>query len=142
MNINAVKKAITTQSTKARSAWGRGVARYALDLLDELEGRGITDIRDTAELERECLNGAADWRQYSEGGCSLCYDNDIAARLCTPAEIVKYYRGNPCGKRPNKSESSWLETQARALFQAFRLICDTIKEQETPTRVIDRSQVA
>lgn len=142
MNIKAVKKAVKEQTTKARSAWGRGVAKYALDLIEGLEERKITDLTATAELERECLNGAEDWRQYSEGGCALCYDEDIAVRLCSPSEIKKYYHGNPCGKRPNEHESSWLETQARALFQAFRLIYETIEDQETPTRVIDRTSAA
>ena len=32
------------------------------------------------------LNGAERWQEYSDGGCSLIYDGDIAARVCTPSE--------------------------------------------------------
>lgn len=142
MNIDKIKKAVKTQTTKARSYWDRGVAKYALEIIADLQERGITEANHSPEFLKECLNGAQDWKQYSEGGCALIADSDIAARLCSPSEIQKWYRGNPCGKRPNKSEATWIETQARALFQAARLIVDTIDELENPTRVIDRTKAA
>lgn len=142
MNINNIKKAIKTQTTKGRSYWARGVAKYALELLASAEERGYTDLSLNPNLTNILLNGAQNWKQYSEGGCSLISDNDIATRLCSPAEITKYYHGNPCGKRPNRSEDTWIDTQSRALFQAARLIVDTIDELENPTRVIDRTDAA
>ena len=60
------------------------------------------------------LNGARDWNEYSCGGCSAIYDEHIARRLCTPSELRRTYYGN---RRPNNRET-WLDVQARALFQA------------------------
>ena len=100
-----------------RSAWNRGVMRYALELINTVEiGKEIT--------EKNLLNGAKDWKEYSEGGCALIYDVDICHRLCTPSEIKKTHNGE---RRPNKQET-WLDTQARALYQAARLIMKIKKE--------------
>ena len=58
--------------------------------------------------------------QYSWGGCSLCYDVDIAARLCTPSELRKTRNGE---RRPNGREE-WLDVQTRAIHQAAnRIFC-------------------
>lgn len=109
---------------KQRSAWNRGVTVYALELLDSLEEAldgGYfypDDLQAPKVLEKALLNGANDWRQYSWGGCSLCYDADIADRLCTPSGLVKCKGGN---LRPNNQEE-WLDTQARALYQAARRV--------------------
>lgn len=65
-----------------RSAWGKAVTLYALDLLEDIQWYANDAERlplDGAELERWALNGASCWEQYSNGGCSLCYDADIAA---------------------------------------------------------------
>lgn len=112
--ISELREAIEKKS--ARSAWGKGVKEYALELIEEME--------DTAEFygspadKKELLNGAEDWSQYSCGGCSLIYDADIAKRLCTSSELKKSRNGE---RKPNKSEE-WLDTQARALHQASNLI--------------------
>ena len=100
-----------------RSAWNRGVMRYALELVNSVEiGEEIT--------EKKMLNGAENWHQYSEGGYALIYDVDICHRLCTPSEIKKTKDGE---RRPNKQET-WLDTQARALYQAARLIMKIKRE--------------
>lgn len=105
------------EARKARSAWDRGVTAYALDLVDDLEELAAHDGR-IPEPGEECrewmLNGASDWNQYSWGGSSLIYDRDIAERLCTPSELKKTRHGE---RRPN-SQEEWLDTQARALYQA------------------------
>ena len=94
-----------------RSAWNRGVMRYALELVNSVEiGEEIT--------EKNLLSGAKDWKQYSYGGCALINDELICRRLCTPSEIKKTKDGE---RRPNNHEN-WLDTQARALYQAVRLI--------------------
>ena len=102
-----------------RSAWNRGVMRYALELVNSGEiGEEIT--------EKRLLNGAENWHQYSEGGCALIYDELICRRLCTPSEIKKTRNGE---RRPNKQEN-WLDVQTRALYQAARLIMKIKKEAE------------
>ena len=102
-----------------RSAWNRGVVRYALELINSIEvGEDIT--------EKKMLNGAKDWKEYSEGGYAFIYDELICRRLCTPSEIKKTRNGK---RRPNKQET-WLDTQARALYQAAHLIMKIKEEVE------------
>ena len=115
IDINAIKNAIATR--RARSAWDKGVNLYALELLDNIRDLPETDSRQ--EIQKALLNGASDWSEYSYGGCALIYNGDIAARLCSPSEFRRTRGGQ---WRPNRRES-WLGVQARALYQAFRLIC-------------------
>ena len=109
------------------SAVGTGVAvavgtGAAVALLEELEL--LEELPKNVEygsiqsLEADLLNGAQDWNQYSWGGCSLIYDEDIAKRVCTLSELKKTRNGE---RRPNSREE-WLDTQARALSQAARHI--------------------
>jgi len=105
------------ESRKTRSAWSRGVKNYAIDLVDGLD--------DCANLTKEkLLNGASNWTEYSFGGCAFIYDADIAEALCTPSEL-KAKRGGDL--QPNSNET-WLDVQARALFQASNLILKTTKK--------------
>lgn len=114
-NYNSIREAL--EARKDRSAWHRGVTAYALELVDTLAERAAYEGRDP-QSRKECrdwmLNGAQDWSEYSYGGCSLICDGDIAARLCSPSELVKTRNGE---RRPNAREE-WLDTQARALSQA------------------------
>ena len=108
-----------------RSAWDKAVTQYALDLLEDIQWYANDAERlplDGAELERWALNGANNWHQYSWGGCSLCYDKQIAERVCTPSELKRKHGG---AYEPNSRET-WLDVQARALYQAIeriRVIC-------------------
>lgn len=109
------------ETRKDRSAWDKGVTLYALDLVMELEERVKYEKRNP-QSRRECLewllNGAQDWSQYSWGGCSLIYNDNIAKRLCNPSELKKTRDGE---RRPNRRED-WLDVQARALCQASKLV--------------------
>ena len=107
------------------SAWGRGVKSYALDILDDL--KQIADHECEAlqldgasfeQFENVALNGAENWQEFSRGGSALIYDGDIAKRLCTKTELKKTNDGE---KQPNSRET-WLDVQARALYQAARLV--------------------
>ena len=105
------------EARKDRSAWDKGVTKYAFELVEELEERAAYEGRNPAagaECKEWMLNGAQDWNSYSWGGSSLIYDGDIAERLCTPSELKKTRHGE---RRPNSREE-WLDTQARALYQA------------------------
>lgn len=125
--IDTIRASI--QQETHRSAWDRGVTAYALELLDDLDqliadGYFATqDLLDRSAVNEAMLNGAADWSQYSWGGCSLIYDEDIARRLCCPSELVKTRNGE---RRPNSREE-WLDTQARALYQASRRVLRHIR---------------
>ena len=119
----------TIESKPTRSAWDKGVKVYALELLESLE-EGIDggyidpeDLESPELLKKALLNGAADWAQYSRGGCSLIYDGDIAERLCTPSEYKRKRGGD---LQPNSREN-WLDVQARALYQAARWIINAAR---------------
>lgn len=116
MNIYAEIRA-QLDNHNPRSAWDRGVTAYALELVAALEEAAIYHGRNPepgAECRNWMLNGAQDWNQYSWGGSALIYNEDIAERLCTPSELKKTRHGE---RRPNAREE-WLDTQARALYQA------------------------
>lgn len=128
ITINAIKAAL--ENRKTRSAWEKGVALYARELIDGLEEAvryGYFDEEDITSprlLEKAMLNGAFNWSEYSWGGCSLAYDREIAKRLCTPTELKRTHDGQ---RDPNARER-WLDVQARALFQAAQIIHYTVKE--------------
>lgn len=103
----------------ARSAWSRGVKEYALEMVDHLEEYNNGDIpRTMKNLNAWLLNGARDWKQASEGGSWLITNEEIAQRLCSPAELKKVAGGR---RQPNKRET-WIDVQARALFQAAQIV--------------------
>lgn len=115
------KIATQLETRKDRSAWNKGVTLYARDLLDEIQERTNYEHKEpenAAELKAYALNGAESWEQYSWGGSALIYNGDIAERLCSPSELKKTRNGE---RRPNSREE-WLDTQARALFQAYNRI--------------------
>lgn len=109
------------QAKKNRSAWNKGVQMYAEELMDDLQMIIDYDpdaLSNANMLRKALLNGADSWSQYSWGGCSLIYNDEIAERLCTASELKRTHNGE---RRPNASEE-WLDTQARALFQASNRI--------------------
>lgn len=107
------------ENVKVRSAWNNGVKEYAIELLDDAaSNRECECFSNLQELKEAILNGASDWKQYSEGGCALVYDRDIAERLCSPSELKRTKNG---ANNPNSREN-WIQCQARALFQAWQMI--------------------
>ena len=111
------------QSTPAgRSAWSRAVHAYAVELVESIDS--TADLSNETLLGKALLNGAADWQQYSEGGCALIYDRDIAERLCSTSEL-KRCKG---GERAPNSRENWIDCQARALFQASSLVHRVFRE--------------
>lgn len=116
MKEKEIIKKIKERETKSK--WSKGVTEYVIELLDNLEnGETITEER--------LLNGARDWSQYSWGGCSLIYDEEICERLATPSEQKRTRNGE---KKPNTSEE-WLDCQARALYQASCRLLNIAKNE-------------
>lgn len=106
-----------------RSAWGRGVQAYMDEIAYTVADR-VHEVGPTrAAIEHIALNGAGDWSQYSWGGCSLVYDEDIAKLLCTPST----FKRKRSGALPPNSSEEWLDVQARALAQACRRVCRIAK---------------
>jgi len=116
---------------RPRSAWDRGVRDYAIELVDNLQYLYADDFESPAVVERALLNGAQDWQQYSEGGCSLFYDQDIAERLCSPSELRRVTYKNGQIRDMANSRENWIDVQARALDQAARLIMRTVRSINT-----------
>ena len=113
---------------RVRGHWNNGVLAYADELLDKLFETVVfddvtpADIGDRARLEKCLLNGARDWREYSYSASALVCDLDIAERLLCPSEL-KRKRG---GELEPGGGKTWLDVQARALYQACRIICDAM----------------
>jgi imidazoleglycerol phosphate dehydratase HisB len=98
------------------SKWAQGIQMYAEELQEFLTDENLETT------EENMLNGADNWTQYSLGGSSLIYNEDIAERLATKSEYesrisVKYGLND----HANKNET-WLDVQARALYQASQLV--------------------
>lgn len=129
MNLQTLREKL--ENHKTRSCWAAGVKEYAAEILDTLENveeweqmsKGEYNYTGSKQNHIDALNGAKDWQHYSRGGCSLVYDGDIARTLCTPSELKKLTYKEGGIKAPNKSED-WLDVQARALYQAQRLLDD------------------
>jgi len=104
----------------AKSAWDRGVLIYALEIFDSYIETLDTDSNKKI-TEKDLLQGAKDWQQYSKDGFSLIYDEDIYKRLSTPSEQ----------KRNPNSDEEWMDVQARALYQAAQIILSIVNKDIT-----------
>jgi len=100
-----------------KSAWAKGVEIYAQELQEFLTESGLTATKENL------LNGAQNWKEYSYGGCALIYDADIAERLCNPSELKR----NDNGRLMPNSNETWLDCQARAIYQASRIVLKRAK---------------
>lgn len=98
------------------SKWQQGVNKYAQKLLQDLRDEGLEITK--ANL----LNGASDWKEYSYGGNSCIYDWEIAERLATPSEIKSRTRKDGSLNSMANARETWLDVQARALFQASLIV--------------------
>ena len=114
MNAKSISLELDTLHAHPRSKWFHGVLLYADELLDNVWNS------DEKITEARLLNGARDWKAYSEGGCSLITDEAVCRRLCAPWEVRKTKGGT---LPPNKRET-WMEVQARALYQAALLVLE------------------
>lgn len=116
MTVENIRKEL--ESRKYRSAWDKGVNEYALELIENI------DDNETPTKEM-LLNGARTWNEFSWGGCSLIYNEDIAERLCCPSELKRTKNGQ---RKPNSREE-WLDTQARALYQACNRVLTLARKE-------------
>ena len=129
INIDISELSAQIENVKSRTAWEKGVKSYAEELIYKMEEiadyngtPGVISAESMADFEQICLNGADSWSAYSYGGCSLIWNEDIAKTLCTPSELKRTKNGQD---DPNSRET-WMDVQARALSQAFGLICRQI----------------
>lgn len=118
---------------KPKSQWFRGVRLYAYELLGWAESDGIDLLEywkshSSADFERLLLKGADSWEHYSYNGWALIPNYDIYKRLCTPSELKKLTRRDGSVRNPNGHEN-WLDLQARALHQAYVMLCLACRNQ-------------
>lgn len=127
-NIQAVANEVN--NAKTRSAWSRGVKAYALEMLERFEewckwneenGESVPELDEVT-----ALNGANDWSAWAYGGCGLVYDCAIAERLCTPSELKKL----DGGARVAAGAATWCDIEARAAWQAWRMIAEAVRVVE------------
>jgi hypothetical protein len=89
------------------------------------------EFKDINSFAIALLNGARDWHEYSEGGCSLIRDYEIAERLCTPSELKK----KKYGELPPHRGMSWIDLQARALCAASYVVKSHLKIKKHENRI-------
>lgn len=117
--INSVIEELQQRNDKSK--WDKAVTAYAIELVESLDNWS-EEPQSVAELREMLLNGATNWIEYSYGGCSLIYNEDIAQRCCTPSELKRVYnKHGELNSHANKCEM-WIDVQARALCQAERRI--------------------
>ena len=127
MNIEELKNNLKTEQEKARGTYQKAVYLYAFELVDNIADNYISTAEELEHLENitnlkeRALNGASDWKQYSWGGSSLCYDYDILSRLFCPSIVKKYKNADTVRGR------HLLDYQATALSRAFSKINFIIK---------------
>lgn len=125
MKYDRIRTLQSINALKGRSAWRRAVNEYAYELAESVEdGKEFKDINSFAI---ELLNGACDWCEYSDGGCSLISDYEIAERLCTPSKFKK----KKYGELPPYRGMSWIALQGRALCAASYVVKSHLKIKKT-----------
>lgn len=123
IKVNIEKTVEKIKGMKFRSIWEKAVQEDAGWLLESLMENydmvnGVVAFENITSFEYSLKQGAISWKAFSEGGGALIYDKDIAEHYCTKSELKKTHNGE---KAPNERES-WLDVQARALWQANMLI--------------------
>ena len=123
--VNEIRERL--EAVKTRSCWDRGVKGFALNLLRSYidiceycdnNGRPIPELN-----EKTLLNGADDWNEYCYSGCALIYDGDIAKK---PLHSLGVKTHRQRQQSPQRSGGGWQEVQARAYFQAYRMLMSCI----------------
>lgn len=113
-------RAYISKTEQKRGQWNKTMAYYADLLLDSYidickwradQNEAIPDL--SLDL---VLNGASGWHQYSDGGCALVYDGDIAKVVFTPAQFAKWEQGRKVTAEP------LLDIQARALAAGWMVL--------------------
>ena len=135
ISVKELQDYVNNLKIKRPSKWSQAVKEDAVWLLGNfIEWHG-EDSAFSKDNVKELLNGADDWKQYSYGGSAYAYDSDIARHYCTESELKKiglidYGNGFYSNPNPPNSKESWLDVQARALYQASELIKKSVTDME------------
>lgn len=116
---NLEKLSILVTNSPARGAWSRGVRAYALDIINNFFEWAAFNEDNGEPLpvldEKTALNGADNWKHYSEGGNGLIYSYSIAERLFNASEFKKFEAGKI-------DDLDIIACEGRALSQAWQLL--------------------
>ncbi len=135
ISVKELQDYVNNLKIKRPSKWSQAVKEDAVWLLGNfIEWHG-EDSAFSKDNVKELLNGADNWEQYSYGGSAYAYDSDIARHYCTESELKKiglidYGNGFYSNPNPPNSKESWLDVQARALYQASELIKKSVTDME------------
>jgi len=93
------------ESRVDRSAWGRGVNVYSLELLEELEENRRFNNADEhlhpLEIKSELLNGAKDWREWKIS------DTKRGERQSNHSKHRRSSDHHPCRQSEQETYSRW-----------------------------------
>jgi hypothetical protein len=147
ITVKELQNYVDNLKIKRPSKWAQAVKEDAVHLLENfIEWHG-EDTAFSKDNVKELLNGAEDWKQYSYGGSAYAYDSDIARHYCTESELKKvglidYGNGFYSNPNPPNSKETWLDVQARALYQASELIKKSVEDMEQKREVAQKKEKA
>ena len=99
-----------------RGRFYQGVAKYVPEIVDRASfEQGELNKLSVTEFHSRLLNGAETWQHYSEGGCALIYNEDIAKRLFYPHDVERLRKKDFC---IGDDSCAMISLQARALREA------------------------
>lgn len=102
----------------AKYVQDKGVLVYALELFDNYVDDSRYDTSLTEVTEKDLLQGARDWDEYSKGGLSLIFDEEIAKRLYSPSKLKEILERS----RLLHNNIDWMIIQANALCTASQIV--------------------
>ena len=111
MNVKDIEAKVDCWNSK--SAWQKGVKKYAQEIIQEY-----------------IYNGKWNGNIVSEGGSFLIDDQDIAERLCTKSELLHAIHKDGSLRQHANGKESWIDVQSRAVYQAICLISRIISGTE------------
>lgn len=100
-----------------------GVWEYAVELaetLDEYDAETLAGVTNGADLWQLLHNGAADWAQYSAGGCSLIYTDGIWERLGARSDEDRAELCQACDDGLQNWPLSWYGGAASRAFRTAK----------------------
>ena len=110
-----------------RGRFYQGAAKYVSEILEHAGfEQGDLNQLSVTEFYARLLNGAGSWHHYSESGCALVANGEIAARLFYPYDVDRLRRkdfciGDDCCAMINLQARA-LREAAEALSKAFRAL--------------------
>jgi hypothetical protein len=99
------------ESNGRKTAKRRGIYHYASDLLEAQAERTCSDHN---PVEKDLLNGAANWYAYTWGGCGLTNDEDICRLFFSPSQ----QKAKKYGALPPHRGGNWLDFEAQMAMKA------------------------